>query len=82
MYVYFNKWSSDRVLVRLGLGYVCMYVSINQTNRYIFYSLNTDGMNYAIKTLSLCMYVVTILLYLGHFTFCIKCFCALSSKVF
>ena len=25
-YVYFNKWRSDRVLVRLGLVYVSMYV--------------------------------------------------------
>ena len=32
-------------------------VSINPTNRYIFYSLNTDYINYAIKTLSVCMYV-------------------------
>ena len=34
MYVYFNEWRSDRVLVRLGLNtligcmYVCMYVNI------------------------------------------------------
>ena len=33
-------------------------VSINQTNRFIFYSLNTDDINYAIKTLIVCMYVL------------------------
>ena len=32
-------------------------VPINQTNRYMFYSLNTDDINYANKTLRLCMYV-------------------------
>ena len=31
----------------------------NQTNRYTFYLLNTDDINYTIKTLSLCMYVCT-----------------------
>ena len=35
-------------------------VSINQTNRFIFYSLNTDDINYAIKTLIVCMYVCTV----------------------
>ena len=37
--------------------YLCMYVSINQTNRYILSLSNTDDINYANKTLSLCMYV-------------------------
>ena len=37
--------------------YVCMYVPINQTNTYMLISLNTDDINYANKTLSICMYV-------------------------
>ena len=39
--------------------YVCICIcipTINQTNRYILYLLNTDDMNYTIKTLSSCMY--------------------------
>ena len=31
--------------------------TINQTNRYILYLLNTEDFNYTIKTLSLRMYV-------------------------
>ena len=44
--------------------YVCIYmtsVPINQTNRYMLFSLNTDKINYANKTLSLCMYVCVLL---------------------
>ncbi len=42
--------------------HVCMYVyacipTTNQTNRYVLYLLNTDDINYTIKTLSVCMYV-------------------------
>ena len=40
--------------------YVYFYMTsvlINQTNRYMLFSLNTDDINYANKTLSLCMCV-------------------------
>ena len=38
---------------------ICMCIpTINQTNRFILYLLNTDDMNYTINTLSLCMYVL------------------------
>ena len=34
-----------------------VYIYIYKTNRYILSLLNTDDINYANKTLSLCMYV-------------------------
>jgi hypothetical protein len=47
--------------------------TINQTNKYILYLLNTDDFNYTIKTLSLCMYVYEIIsalsYHLGFFSF-------------
>ena len=43
MYVYFNEWNSNRVLVRLGLGtlIVCMYVNVC---KYVYmYTLMNGG---------------------------------------
>ena len=37
------------------IQYVC--ININQTNMYIFSSLNTDDIKYANKTINKCMYV-------------------------
>ena len=62
--------------------YECMSVPINQTNRYILYSLNTDYINNSIKTSSLCMYVqyymyVCMQVYniLENVSFCIVFYC-------
>ena len=60
-----NTMHSTRIfnIVMLCM-HVCIYmtsVPINQTNRYMLFSLNTDKINYANKTLSLCMYVCVLL---------------------
>ena len=43
--------------LRLLIYFYMTSVPINLTNRYIFYLLNTDDINYANKTLILSMYV-------------------------
>ena len=53
-YMYVCMFVYIRICVYKDM-YVCM-CTINQTNRYILYLLNTDDINYTIKTLSLCMY--------------------------
>ena len=54
MYVCMYVCNSDVQLLHRVYFYMTS-VSINQANRYILFSLNTDDINYANKTLSLCM---------------------------
>ena len=59
MYVYFNEWRSDRVLVRLGLNtligwlhavcmYVCMYVCIYVCSKPEWEMLAENFSNYPV----------------------------------
>ena len=47
---------TDDVQLLYQIYFYMTSVPINQTNMYILFSLNTDDINFANKTLSLCMY--------------------------
>ena len=60
LYIYMFIYSqyvcmSDDVQLLHRIYFYMTSVLVNQTNRYILFSLNTDDINYANKTLSLCM---------------------------
>ena len=65
LYIYMFIYSqyvcmSDDVQLLHRIYFYMTSVLVNQTNRYILFSLNTDDINYANKTLSLCIYSMSL----------------------